>query len=261
MKIGFFDSGLGGLTILKAVARALPAYDYEYFGDTAHLPYGDKTEVEIFELSMVAMRHLFARDCSLVIIACNTASAETLRKLQDEFLPLEFPDRRILGVIIPTVETVIASGVDKVGLVATKRTVESGKYEREFAKFSTAPQLFPVATPGLVPLIEAGQESEALESLAPILDNFLADGVEGLILGCTHYTVLKEQIQNYTSHRLTIFSQDDIIPTKLEQYLGAHPEIASHLSELGRRNIHLSAVKESYDPIITHLLGGVLAVE
>lgn len=261
MKIGFFDSGLGGLTILKAVAQALPSYDYEYFGDTANLPYGDKTEDEIFALSVAAMRHLFARDCSLVIIACNTASAETLRKLQDEFLPVEFPDRRILGVIIPTVETVIDSGVAKVALIATKRTVESGKYEREFAKFSPAPQLYPVATPGLVPLIEAGKEVEGIESIAPVLDAFLADGVEGLILGCTHYTVLKERIQNYTDHKLTIFSQDDIIPAKLEQYLQAHPEIASCLTEMGRRNIHLSEVKASYDPIITHLLGGIIAVE
>lgn len=261
MKIGLFDSGLGGLTILKAVAQALPAYDYEYFGDTANLPYGDKSEADIYTLSVFAMRHLFERDCALVIIACNTASAETLRKLQDKFLPAEYPDRKILGVIIPTVEVVIERGVKHVALIATKRTVESRKYEREFAKFKPAPHLIAIATPGLVPLIEAGKEEEALASIRSLLDTFVSDGVEGLILGCTHYTVLKEQIMLYTNHQLSIFSQDEIIPKKLAQYLVAHPEIASRLTQLGRRNVHLSAVKVSYDPIITHLLGGTLAVE
>ena len=107
MKIGFFDSGLGGLTILKAVTQALPSYDYEYFGDTAHVPYGNKSEEEIYELTKAGVEHLFEQECALVIIACNTASAETLRKLQDTFLKEEYPDRNILGVIIPMVEEVL----------------------------------------------------------------------------------------------------------------------------------------------------------
>jgi glutamate racemase len=131
MKIGFFDSGLGGLMILKAVAKALPEFDYEFYGDTANLPYGDKSEAAIYELTKQGVEHLFKRDCALVIVACNTASAETLRRLQDEYLPESYPDRRILGVIIPTVEEVMQEKYSNAILLATKRTVESKKYEKE----------------------------------------------------------------------------------------------------------------------------------
>ena len=127
MTIGLFDSGLGGLTILRAVVKQLPQYDYVYYGDTANLPYGDKSEAEIYDLSVAAMDYLFGEGCALIIVACNTASAETLRKLQDEYLPKHYPERRILGVIIPTVETLIADGVEAALLLATKRTVESQK--------------------------------------------------------------------------------------------------------------------------------------
>ena len=129
MNIGFFDSGLGGLLILKAVARALPQYDYIYFGDTANLPYGDKTETEVYELTKAAIEELFNRDCLLVIVACNTASAESIRRIQDTYLKEEYHDRRILGVIVPTVEEVIEKGFKRAILLATTRTVESGKYE------------------------------------------------------------------------------------------------------------------------------------
>src|SRR3989338_6111066 len=134
MKIGFFDSCLGGLITLKAVAKALPQYDYEFYGDTANLPYGGKSEEEIFELTKAGIMHLFKRDCLLVIVACNTASAETLRRLQDGFLKSEYPDHRVLGVIIPTVEELVSGDIKHALLVATKRTVDSGKYERELAK-------------------------------------------------------------------------------------------------------------------------------
>ena len=133
MKIGLFDSGLGGLTILKAVARALPAYDYEFYGDTANLPYGDKSEDQIYELTKRGVEHLFSRDCALIIIACNTASAETLRRMQDEYLKEAYPDRRVLGVIIPTIEEVAEAGLTNVLLIGTRRTIESHKFEKEFA--------------------------------------------------------------------------------------------------------------------------------
>jgi glutamate racemase len=107
MKIGFFDSGLGGLTILKAVVKELPQYDYVYYGDTLHLPYGDKTEEEIFTLTKTGIEYLFEKGCVLVIVACNTASAETLRKLQDSWLLETYPDRKVLGVIVPTLERVL----------------------------------------------------------------------------------------------------------------------------------------------------------
>ncbi len=257
MKIGFFDSGLGGLVILKAVAKELSRYDYEFYGDTANLPYGNKNEEEIFELTKKGVMHLFEKGCLIVVIACNTASAETLRKLQDNFLPSSYPDRRILGVIVPTVEEVIKSGVKNVLMIATKRTVESGKYDREFAKFNDAPKLTSIATPALVPLIEMGDVETALEEAKNVIS--AVGEVEGVILGCTHYSVLEPKLlTSLDNNNLKIYSQDKIIPTKLRTYLENHPELESRLSREGKRNIFLTDNSTRYDSVIQELLGGSL---
>jgi glutamate racemase len=258
MKIGFFDSGLGGLTVMKAVALSMPQYDYEFYGDTANLPYGDKTEEDIYELTKSGVEDLFEKECSLVVIACNTASAETLRKLQDTFLVEEYPDRKILGVIIPMVEEVVDCTAKRALLIATNRTIASCKYEREFEKFGAkAPELISIATPGLVPLIEAGQVDEALEEVLPLVEELIAKGGDSLILGCTHYTLLKEGIEERIGQSLMIFSQAEIIPKKLYQYLEAHPEIESKLSKDGTRNIYLSEHTQKYNRVIGEILGGV----
>lgn len=264
MYIGFFDSGLGGLIILRAVARALPQYDYYYYGDTAHLPYGDKSEAEIYQLSQVAMEYLFARDCALVIIACNTASAETLRRLQDEWLPAHYPNRRILGVIIPTIETLITASSQRAILLATNRTVSSGKYERELAlRGDSTCALTVIATPRLVPLIEAGDITVALDLVWETVLPYLG-GHDTIILGCTHYAELKDGLRarlEAREWRGVVLSQDEIIPQKLATYLGAHPEIAELLSENSTRTIHLTTHRPEYDRIAGQLLGGVFMGE
>ncbi|MFM2381680.1 MAG: hypothetical protein RLZZ76_447 [Candidatus Parcubacteria bacterium] len=257
MKIGFFDSGLGGLTVMKAVALSMQQYDYEFFGDTANLPYGDKTEEEIYELTKAGVEALFEKDCSLVIIACNTASAETLRKLQDTFLREEYPDRKILGVIIPMVEEVVACHAKQVLLIGTRRTIDSGKYEREFAKFPTGPEVFALATPTLVPLIEDGRIDEAVLEVVPMVEELLEKGGDSLILGCTHYGLLKRGIEEHVGQRIMIFSQAEIIPKKLFAYLEAHPEIKKELTQDGTRNIFLSAHTRNYDKVVGDILGGI----
>ncbi len=264
MKIGLFDSGLGGLTILRAVAKALPEHSYVYYGDTANLPYGDKTEDEIYRFSVAAMDYLFGEGCALVVIACNTASAETLRRLQDEYLPAHYPQRRILGVIIPTIENMISDNVKEALLLATKRTVDSGKYERELAKRGYPLVLHAVATPGLVPLIEAGQGSVAAETAKGYIKEALVThpAITHVILGCTHYTELKDALRELFGNRLTFLSQDEIIPEKLRVYVGAHPELMEVVPEEGRgaatRTIHLTAHRPDYDRITAQLLGGVM---
>lgn len=260
MKIGFFDFGLGGLIILKAVAAKLPAYDYEFYGDTAHVPYGDRTEAEIYNLTKAGVEHLFLRDCALVVVACNTASAETLRRLQDTILEGEYEGRRILGVIIPTVEAVVEAKKTEVALIATKRTVESKKYEREFAKLTLETNLLGTATPGLVPLIESGKREEAIASLADYISK-LPSTVDALILGCTHYCLLKEEVRGLVGGGVTVFSQDEIIPAKLGDYLNRHPEITDTLTTSGTRNIYLTDTTSKYDDILSLLLGGVLLSE
>ncbi len=268
-KIGLFDSGLGGLTILKAVAAKLPLYDYVFYGDTEHLPLGDKTEEEIFFYTKAGVEALFERGCILVIIACNTAAAETMGRLQDNLLPEKYPDRRILGVIIPTVEELIASGSKKALLIATKRTVESGKYERELTKYGSDIQLRSIATPELVPLIESGKSDEAATLTEEIIEKEMnrAGEIDTVILGCTHYAKIKDDLRRHFdkhyqlttgNYRLRFLSQDEIIPEKLAQYLDNHPEIESRLSRGSTRTIHLSAHRPDYDHIISDLLGGVI---
>lgn len=255
MNIGFFDSGLGGILILKAVARALPQYDYVFYGDTANLPYGDKTEEEVYELTKRALDELFLRDCSLVIVACNTASAETLRKLQDTYLKEEHPDRRVLGVIVPTVEEVIEGGCTRAVLLATARTVNSGKYARELAKLPHSCELIAVATPELVPLIESSKQEEAVAAAIAVLDTEAREG-DVVILGCTHYVLLKDELRTHYGDRLTFIAQDEVIPYKLQEYLDRHPEIQEKLSQTGKRQIVLSEHRADYDRLLAEFLNG-----
>jgi glutamate racemase len=256
MKIGFFDSGLGGLTIMDAVIKELPQYDYEFYGDTANLPYGDKSEEEIFNLTKRGIEHLFQKDCLLIIVACNTASAETLRKLQTEYLPQNYPDRRILGVIIPTIEVLLEEKIERAILIGTNRTVESKKYHLELDKYLDAPKLNSIATPALVPLIEAQKYDEAYKMICKIIDD--KEGEEAIILGCTHYTTLSTKLnERYAENKFKIISQDKIIPNKLKIYLSKHPEIEERLGRNFKRNIYLSKHTEIYDKFLADLLGGV----
>ncbi|MBY0309881.1 glutamate racemase [Patescibacteria group bacterium] len=263
MKIGLFDSGLGGLTILRAVAKELPAHDFFYYGDTANLPYGDKTEAEIYAFSVVAMDYLFDHGCSLIIIACNTASAETLRKLQDEYVPARYPDRRILGVIIPTIEELVDRNIREALLLATARTVESKKYDRELEKRGSPLILHSIATPGLVPLIEVGKVDEAAGLATQIITGALErnPALKTVVLGCTHYTELKEKLRNHFAGRLVFISQDEVIPRKLSAYLVAHPELEVGEPAAGKRVIHLTEHRPDYDRVIAQLLGGVFVSE
>ncbi len=238
MRIGIFDSGLGGKIIAKAIRKKLPQYDYLYYGDTKNLPYGDKTEEEIYELTKFAVEELFRQECVLVILACNTASAESLRKLQDTILVGECEGRRILGVIVPTVEEIIEGGHEQVLLIGTRRTVESGKYEKELRKRNAHSVITGVATPELVPLIEG----DNLESAHHYVVNLLRErgnGSTSLVLGCTHYTALTKGLRREFPH-LRILAQDEIVPGKLGSYLENHPEIQKRLS-----------IKSHYTEIIT----------
>lgn len=265
MKIGLFDSGLGGLTILRAVAASLPQYDYVYYGDTANLPYGDKSEEHIYTLSVAAMDYLFGQGCVLVVVACNTASAETLRRLQLEYLPTRPAGQKILGVIIPTIETLLEIKAANVLLLATTRTVSSRKYERELEKRESTVRLATIAVPTLVPLIEAGDIEAAVQVCISVIDTqrAQAQGVDAVVLGCTHYTVFKEALRTHYGTALQVISQDEIIPDKLKAYLEAHPELGGGVGDGGRgeRLVHLTADRPDYDHIIGQLLGGVFVGE
>ncbi len=237
-KIGFFDSGLGGLYIARAVRKALPAYDYVYLGDTLHVPYGRRSDDAIFNLCTGAMDHLFAQGCDLVVMACNTASAACLRRLQQTWLPSRGADKRVLGVIVPTLETAIEHGATRIGLLATQRTVASKIYEAELTKINPAVTLYAQAAPLLVPLIEDNGDKYMDAILGDYLQPLVDQKIESLILGCTHYVAVKDRVRTIVGDHVHLMSQDDIIPSKLADYLVRHPEMEQNLSQGGTFAVH-----------------------
>lgn len=259
-KIGVFDSGLGGLFIANAIRAALPAYDYVYLGDTLHVPYGRRSDAAIYDLSEKAMRYLFAQGCELIVMACNTASAAALRKLQQEFLAREFPERRILGVVVPTLEVAIERRAQKIGLLATQRTVHSNIYGMELQKINPDVELIAAAAPLLVPLIEDGGEKYLDAVLADYLASMKAAKVQGIILGCTHYVVLKDRVRAMMGEDVDIISQDDIIPPKLQDYLNRHFEMETRLSRSGTFTIHATDANENFRRNIAEIMSGTIPV-
>lgn len=230
MKIGIFDSGLGGLIIARAIRRKMPKYDYVYFGDTKRMPYGNKSHKDVLKYTKKAVDYLFREeDCALIIIACNTASARALRKIQQEYLSKNFPDRRVLGVLIPGAEEVYH--YKRIGILATKGTVDSKTFPTEIKKLNKKAEVFQNPAPMLAPLIEKGNIKQAKIFLIKYLKYFENKKLNALVLGCTHYPILKKEIKKMLSPKIKIISQDEVIPKKLKSYLTQHPEILSKLSK------------------------------
>lgn len=255
-KIGIFDSGLGGLYVARAVRAAMPTYDYVYLGDTLNVPYGGRSFNAIYNLSESAIRFLFEQhNCDLVVIACNTASVMALRKLQKEFLVQHYPDRRILGVIVPTLESATELGSTQIGLIATEYTVRSKIYDEEIAKITPRAHIFGQPTPLLVPLIENRGDKYIDMVLADYLEPLIDKGLDSLILGCTHYIEIKDKVRELTKHRVRVLSQDEIIPPKLKEYLSRHPEMEERLSQEGKFDIFATDVNPSFLKNVEKLMG------
>ena len=227
MKIGVFDSGLGGLVISKALIAALPQYDYFYYGDSAHLPYGDKTSGTILNYTLQAMKYMIARDCKLIIIACNTATAITLRYIQQRFIPAYAPDIKVLGVVIPTVEVAVLQNKTRIGVVATNATVRSHIYNEELLKLNPQCKVLEIAAPELVPAIESNDFDRAAEIVRHYSTYF--QNCQSLILGCTHYPLVKEFFRRELP-QVSVVSQDELMGAKLADYLQRHPEIETCLT-------------------------------
>ncbi|MBC8064492.1 MAG: glutamate racemase [Chlorobia bacterium] len=260
MKIGVFDSGLGGLAIARAIMVRLPEYDYLYLGDTKRVPYGNRSQATIHQFVGEALDYLFNQDCQLIILACNTASAEALRHSQQHYLPAKFPDRRVLGVLIPAVEAAVQVGnADRVGVIATASTIESGSYPRELDRLSPGVEIYSQATPLLVPLVE----NDGLKYARVILEDYLAPlreaKIDSLILGCTHYCLLKDLVREMID--CPVISQDEVVPEKLAQYLDRHSEIESKLGKTGDRSYRVTDLPPGYVDFVRRLSGEELNLE
>jgi glutamate racemase len=236
--IGVFDSGYGGLTILNGIRKALPQYDYIYLGDNARAPYGNRSFELVYEFTREAVLCLFDKGCHLVILGCNTASAKALRSIQMNDLPHLDPQRRVLGVIRPTVEMI--GGITKtrhVGVVATQGTINSGSYPLEVHKIFPDVTIVGQACPLWVPLIENDEaQSEGSDYFVrKYIDELLAKDplIDTLVLGCTHYPLLYPKIRAYLPEKIQIVSQSDPVGLSLRDYLHRHPEMEERCTKSG----------------------------
>lgn len=239
--IGVFDSGYGGLTILKSIKELLPQYEYIYLGDNARAPYGSRSFEVILEYSLEAVKWFFKQGCPLVIFACNTASAKALRTIQQRYLPNLDASRRVLGVIRPTVEAIERyTKTNKVGVLGTIGTVVSESYPIEIEKLFPQIKTYQHACPLWVPIVEheemnnEGADYFIQKDIQALLNQ--DKEIDTIILGCTHYPLLLNSIKKFVSQNINIISQDNIVAKSLDDYLKRHPEIEQRLNK--NSNIH-----------------------
>ena len=236
--IGVFDSGYGGLTILNEIRKEMPQYDYIYLGDNARAPYGTRSFDVVYEFTVQAVEKLFKLGCPLVILGCNTASAKALRSVQRYYLPKYAPDRRVLGVIIPTAEVVgQLSRNQHIGVLATSGTISSDSYTMEIVKQSPKAVVTGLACPMWVPIIENGEADK------PGADYFVKDSIDKLmaldpeidtvILGCTHFPLLMDKIKKYIPEHVKIVPQGKYIARSLQDYLRRHYEMREKITMNG----------------------------
>jgi glutamate racemase len=250
--IGIFDSGYGGLTVMKEIVKLLPDYDYIYLGDNARAPYGSRSFETVYRYTLECVQWFFKQNCSLVILACNTASAKALRTIQQKDLPRIAADKRVLGVIRPTAEVVGQYSLSRqVGILATEGTVSSNSYPIEIQKFFPEVTVYQQACPLWVPLIENNEHLgrgadyfvkkyiQELLNQSPLIDT--------LLLACTHYPLLLDKIKEYSPADMRILSQGDIVARSLVDYLQRHPEMAQKISKGAERTFFTTDAAADFD--------------
>jgi glutamate racemase len=256
-KIGVFDSGFGGLTILKEIVKALPEYDYVYLGDSARAPYGSRSQETICEFTKEGVEFLFAKGAELVILACNSASSEALRKIQHEFLKGKYSSKKVLGVIFPAAEEAVLRTKNKrIGVLGTEATVSSHAFKRELQKLDSKIKVFEVPAPLLVPIVEAGEggsESAKLLVKQYVLEA-LEHNIDTLILGCTHYEILEKDIKRNTKN-VNIISEGKVVAKKLKDYLVRHTEIDSKLRKRKKIEFFTTDSKDKFDKLGSRFFG------
>lgn len=251
--IGFFDSGFGGLTIARSFSDLAPHYDTVFLGDNARTPYGARSEEVIYRYTVEGVSFLFSRGADIVILACNTASAAALRRIQQEWLPAHHPDKHVLGIIIPTVEDVISVTKGRIGVLATSATVHSRSFTNEVHKKDASLAVTEKECPLFVPIIEEGEsdwEGTRLIARKYIRELFEKDpGIDSVVLGCTHYALIYRMLREEIPSQIAIISQGEIVAKKLIDYLDRHSEVERRLSRSGMHQFYST----ERSPRITHL--------
>ncbi|RPE08605.1 glutamate racemase [Chitinophaga lutea] len=250
--IGVFDSGYGGLTVLKEIVKELPQYDYIYLGDNGRAPYGIRSFETVYHYTLECVQHLFRMGCHLVVLACNTASAKALRTIQQNDLPKIDPERRVLGIIRPTTEIVgNHTRSRQVGIFGTSGTVNSQSYPIEIEKFFPDVQVFQQACPMWVPLVENNEYNS--EGADYFINKYIrqllvqSGDIDTIVLGCTHYPLLADKIQEHLPPGITLLSQGELLAKSLAGYLRRHPEMQAKCSTGGGRTFYTTDDTETFD--------------
>jgi glutamate racemase len=258
--IGVFDSGYGGLTVLREFVDRLPAYDYLYLGDNARAPYGTRSFDTVYRYTLQCVKWLLQQNCPLIILACNTASAKALRTIQQNDLQKLHPSARVLGVIRPTTEIIGKhTNTNSIGILATNGTVQSQSYLIEIDKFFPGVSIQQEACPMWVPLVENNehQGEGANYFIEKHINNILSrdKDIDTLLLACTHYPLLKDKIQKHLPVNVKLISQGEIVAESLKEYLHRHPEIEKQVSRQAKRVFYTTDSTEDFDNKATIFFG------
>ncbi len=258
--IGVFDSGYGGLTVLKEIVKQLPNYDFLYLGDNARAPYGTRSFETVYEYTLQCVKKLFDMNCKLVLLACNTASAKALRNIQQKDLSALGMEKRVLGVIRPTTEVVgKLSKTGHVGVLGTSGTVSSNSYPIEIAKFFPNLVVSQEACPMWVSLVEnneiesAGADFFIKSNIHKLLEK--DQKIDTIILGCTHYPLLQHKIKQHLPNNISLLAQGEIVADSLVDYLKRHPEMDANCSKGGSLNFFTTDSTLNFDAAASLFLG------
>lgn len=259
-----FDSGYGGLTVLKEIVKTLPEYDYLYMGDNARAPYGPRSFDTVYHYTLECVQWFFSQGCELVILACNTASAKALRTIQQKDLPYIDPAKRVLGVIRPTTEVIgNYTQTGNIGILGTMGTVQSESYPIEIAKFFPQVRVFQEACPMWVPLIEnneyerAGADYFVQQHLNQLFSQ--SGKIDTLLLACTHYPLLINKIKQFAPAGVQVVSQGEIVAKSLQQYLAKHPDMAEKCTRNVQRSFYTTDATADFDAHATRFFGKPIA--
>lgn len=258
--IGVFDSGYGGLTVLREIVNRLPQYNYLYLGDNARAPYGTRSFDTVYRYTLQCVKWLLQQNCPLIILACNTASAKALRSIQQNDLHKLDPDARVLGVIRPTTEIIGKyTKTNSIGILATNGTVQSKSYLIEIEKFSPGVNIEQEACPMWVPLVENNEhQAEGADYFVQKhINNILSrnQNIDTLLLACTHYPLLKEKIEKYLPKNIKLVSQGEIVAESLRDYLHRHPEIETKILKEEKRIFYTTDSTEDFNNKATIFFG------
>ena len=258
--IGVFDSGYGGLTVLREFVNRLPQFDYLYLGDNARSPYGTRSFETVYRYTLQCVKWLLQQNCPLIILACNTASAKALRSIQQNDLAQLNQQARVLGVIRPTTE-IIGKYTDSsnIGILATNGTVQSQSYLIEIEKFFPDVKIEQEACPMWVPLVENNEhQTEGAEYfIKKHINNIFSRNkeIDTLLLACTHYPLLKEKIEKYLPQNVKLISQGEIVADSLKDYLHRHPGMEAKISKQGQRLFYTTDSTEDFNNKATIFFG------